>query len=53
VTKKWTYPNRSGRPPVDQKIATLIEQLARDNETWGYQRILWGSRMSRTSVDQR
>ena len=39
VTKKWTYPNRSGRPPIDQSIAALIEQLARENETWGYQRI--------------
>ena len=39
VTKKWTYPNRSGRPPVDPTIAALIERLARENETWGYQRI--------------
>ena len=39
MTKKWTYPNRSGRPPLDQAIAVLIEQLARENEKWGYQRI--------------
>jgi transposase InsO family protein len=39
VTKKWTYPNRSGRPTVDQTIAALIERMARENETWGYQRI--------------
>jgi putative transposase len=39
VTKKWTYPNRSGRPPVDPTIAALIERMARENETWGYQRI--------------
>jgi hypothetical protein len=39
VAKKWTYPNRAGRPPIDQTIATLIERMARDNETWGYQRI--------------
>ena len=39
VTKKWTHPNRSGRPPLDQAIAVLIEQLARENEKWGYQRI--------------
>ena len=39
VTKKWTYPNRSGRPPVDPAIATLIERMARENQTWGYQRI--------------
>ena len=39
VTKKWTYPNRAGRPPVDHTIAALIERMARENETWGYQRI--------------
>ena len=39
VTKKWTYPNRSGGPPLDDTIATLIARLARENPTWGYQRI--------------
>ena len=39
VTKKWTYPNRCGRPPLDPAIAALIERLARENQTWGYQRI--------------
>ncbi|WP_223280749.1 helix-turn-helix domain-containing protein [Streptomyces antnestii] len=39
VTKKWTYPNRTGRPPIDQAIAALVEQLALENASWGYQRI--------------
>src|SRR6476469_9865302 len=39
VTKKWTYPNRSGRPPLNDTIAALIERMARENPTWGYQRI--------------
>jgi putative transposase len=39
VTKKWTYPNLSGRPPIDDAIATVIEWLARENPIWGYQRI--------------
>jgi putative transposase len=39
VTKRWTYPNRSGRPPINQTIAALIERMAEENETWGYQRI--------------
>jgi hypothetical protein len=33
VTKKWTYPNRSGRPTVDQTIAAMIDRMARENET--------------------
>jgi hypothetical protein len=39
IAKKWTYPNRSGRPPIDDMIAALIERMARENQTWGYQRI--------------
>jgi transposase InsO family protein len=39
VTKKWTYPHRCGRPPIDGTIATLIERIARENTTWGYKRI--------------
>jgi putative transposase len=39
VTKKWTYPNRTGRPPVSSEIAALIERLATENSGWGYQRI--------------
>ena len=39
VTRKWTYPNRTGRPPVSAKITALIERLATENNSWGYQRI--------------
>jgi putative transposase len=39
VVKKWTYPHRTGRPPIDAELAALIGQLARQNPTWGYQRI--------------
>jgi transposase InsO family protein len=39
VTKKWTYPNRTGRPPLDPTIAALIERMTRENQNWGYQRI--------------
>ena len=34
----WTYPNRGGRPPVDPRIVAAIEQMARENPGWGYQR---------------
>jgi hypothetical protein len=39
VAKKWTYPNRSGRPPIDHVIAALVQRMARENPTWGYRRI--------------
>ena len=39
VRKKQTYPNRTGRPPVSAEIAALIERLATENASWGYQRI--------------
>jgi transposase InsO family protein len=39
VTRKWTYPHRTGRPPVSAEIAALIARLATENNGWGYQRI--------------
>jgi putative transposase len=39
VTRKWAYPQRTGRPPVTAEIAALIERLATENHGWGYQRI--------------
>ena len=39
VTRKWTYPNQTGRPPVSAEIVMLIKQLATENRGWGYKRI--------------
>ena len=39
VAKSWTYPRRAGRPPLPDEVAALIERLARDNASWGYQQI--------------
>ena len=36
---RWTYPRRGGRPPVDARVAVLIEQMTRENPGWGYKRI--------------
>src|SRR6185436_14530185 len=39
VRRRWTYPNRSGRPPIDEVLATLVQRMARENPNWGYKRI--------------
>ena len=38
VTRKWTYPHRTGRP-FSAEITMLIERLATDDHSCGYQRI--------------
>ncbi|CCH32960.1 hypothetical protein BN6_57010 [Saccharothrix espanaensis DSM 44229] len=39
VARKWTYPSRTGRPPVDDVVVALIGRMARENTAWGYHRI--------------
>jgi transposase InsO family protein len=39
VARHWTYPSGPGRPPIDPAITALVQQMARDNPGWGYQRI--------------
>ncbi len=39
VTRRWTYPHRTGRPAVSAEITALIERLATENHSWGYKRI--------------
>ncbi len=39
VSRKWTYPQRMGRPPVSAEITALVERLATENHGWGYKRI--------------
>jgi hypothetical protein len=39
VRKRRTYPNRPGRPPINDVLAALVVQMARENPSWGYMRI--------------
>jgi len=39
LTRKWTYPNRPGRPPAAPEIRELVLRLAADNPGWGYRRV--------------
>ena len=39
VSRKWTYPNRTGRQSVSAEITALFERLAIENNGWGYKRI--------------
>lgn len=40
IAKKWTYARRGpGRPRVAEEIADLVLRMARENASWGYDRI--------------
>jgi putative transposase len=39
VRRRWTYPHRTGRPPIDDVLAALVVRMARENPRWGYQRL--------------
>jgi putative transposase len=40
IARRWTYPQRRpGRPPTDPVIVALVLRLARENSSWGYERI--------------
>jgi hypothetical protein len=39
VRRRWTYPHRVGRPPVNEELHALVLRLARDNPTWGHRRV--------------
>jgi putative transposase len=35
----WRWKSQPGRPPIPPKLQALIRQMARDNPTWGQERI--------------
>jgi transposase InsO family protein len=43
VAEKWDYSNRRtkrpGRPPISEEVKQLVLRMARENPSWGYDRI--------------
>jgi transposase InsO family protein len=40
VRRRWTYPHRLGRPPLDRRVQGLVVRLASENLAWGYRRVV-------------
>jgi putative transposase len=57
AARKWTHPNSGGRPPLESETKALIERLACENPSWGYERIRGelrglGIEVSRTAIQR-
>jgi hypothetical protein len=50
VRNNWTYPNRTGRPPVSAEITTLIERLATENHSWGGELLKLGHQVGASTI---
>jgi len=53
VRRRWTYPNRTGRPPINNLLAALVARMARENPRWGYIRVRREALIVRVGVRDR
>jgi len=52
VRRRRTYPNRTGRLPIDDVLVALMVRMARENPRWGYLRLRGRGRAVRGGVDR-
>src|SRR3954465_15790135 len=50
VRRKWTYPHRTGRLPIDDALVTLVVRRARENPRWGFIRLQGELRVGASTI---
>ena len=41
IARRWTYPNRPGRPGTSREVRDLVRRLARENPGYVQSEIMW------------
>ena len=53
VRRRWTYPHRIGRRPIDNVVVALVLRMGRENPRWGYLRVRREALIVRVGVRDR